>query len=91
MLAAIALPAPAATGGPAFVQQVSKRGVAASLALTPSANVTAGNRLVVEVGVWSAGNASASGVTDSAGNTYTKLKGFKASDNTELSAAKLLA
>ena len=35
--------------------------------------------------MWSAGNASASGVTDSAGNTYTKLTSFKASDNTELS------
>jgi hypothetical protein len=39
----------------------------------------------VQVGVWSFGNASASGVTDSAGNTYTKLTSLKASDDTELS------
>ena len=52
---------------------------------TMTANVTSGNRLIVEMGVWSYGNASASGVTDSAGNTYTKLTAFKASDNTELS------
>ena len=86
VLAAVALPAPAATGGqPAFVQQVSKRQVTASLALVPTANVATGNRLIVQAGVWSYGNASASGVTDSAGNTYTKLKAFKATDNTELS------
>jgi hypothetical protein len=69
----------------AFVQQVSKRGAASSLALQPTSNVTSGNRLIVEAGVWSGGNASASGVTDSAGNTYTELTHFKASDNTELS------
>jgi galactose oxidase-like protein/fibronectin type III domain protein len=86
VLAAIALPAPAATGDvPAFVQQVSKRQVTASMAVVPTANVTTGNRLIVQAGVWSYGNASASGVTDSAGNTYTKLTAFKASDNTELS------
>ena len=48
-------------------------------------NVAVGDRLVVEAGVWSAGGATASTVTDSAGNTYTKLTNFKASDNTELS------
>jgi hypothetical protein len=86
VLAAIALPAPAATPGvPEFVQQVSNRATATSLALAPTANVTAGNRLVVQVGVWGPGNPSASGVTDSAGNTYTMVKGFKASENTELS------
>jgi hypothetical protein len=86
LLAAIALPAPAATTGvPAFVQQVNKRAVGTNLTLQPSANVTTGNRLVVQVGMWSASNSSASSVTDSAGNTYTKLTAFKASDNTELS------
>ena len=72
-------------GALAFVQQVNKRGVAASLALQPTAAVTTGNRLIVQVGVWSYGNATASGVTDSAGNTYTKLTSVKASDATELS------
>ncbi|HEX6695159.1 MAG TPA: fibronectin type III domain-containing protein, partial [Solirubrobacteraceae bacterium] len=86
LLAAIALPAPAATPGvPEFVQQVNKRAVATSVALAPTANITTGNRLVVQVGVWGTGSPSASGVTDSAGNTYTKVTGFKASDNTELS------
>ncbi len=69
----------------AFVQQVSKRAVTANLTLVPTSNVSTGNRLIVQAGVWSAGNASASSVTDSAGNTYTKLTAFKASDNTELS------
>src|SRR4051812_46300715 len=80
VLAALALPAPAATGvdPPAFVQQVSKRGLTANLTLAPTANVSTGNRLIVEAGVWSAGNASASSVTDTAGNTYTKLTSFKA-------------
>ena len=85
--ASMVLSAGAATGAqaPAFVQQVSKRGVATSVALQPTANVTTGNRLIVEVGVWSSNNASASAVTDSAGNTYTELTHFKASENTELS------
>ena len=48
VLAAIALPAPAATPGvPEFVQQVNKRAVATSVALAPTANITTGNRLVV--------------------------------------------
>jgi hypothetical protein len=86
-IAAIVLSAGPATGAqsPAFVQQVSKRGLATSVALQPTSNITTDDRLIVEVGVWSAGNASASGVTDSAGNTYTELSHFKASDNTELS------
>src|SRR4051812_33950646 len=55
-----------ATGAqpPAFVQQISKRAAAASVALQPTANVTAGNRIVVEAAVWSAGGATASAVTD---------------------------
>jgi hypothetical protein len=72
-------------GAPTFVQQVSKRGVASSLTLTPANAVTVGNRLIVQAGVWSNGRATAANVTDSAGNTYTKLTAVKASDNTELS------
>ena len=78
-------PAAPVAGALAFVQQVNKRGVAASLALQPTAAVTTGDRLIVQVGVWSYGKATASGVTDSAGNTYTKLTSVKASDDTELS------
>ena len=70
---------------PSFVQQVSGRGHAGSLAVTPGSAVTTGDRIVVEVGVWSSGHATASGVTDAAGNTYTELTHFTAPDGTEMS------
>jgi Domain of unknown function (DUF1929)/Fibronectin type III domain len=71
---------------PAFVQQVSAhQGSASAVAVTPASAVTGGNRLLVEVGAWKSGGATASSVTDSAGNTYTELTHFKASDGTELS------
>ena len=57
----------------------------ASLSVTPGSAVTAGDRLVVEVGVWNSSGATASSVTDSAGNIYTELTHFKASDKTEMS------
>ena len=81
-----AAPARAAGGAPAFVQQASAHsgGSTALGAKLPGA-VTAGNRLVVEVGVWSAAQATTGSVTDSAGNTYTELTHFTASDHTELS------
>ena len=37
------------------------------------------------VGVWRSGSATAKSVTDSAGNTYTEVQHFKASETTELS------
>ncbi|HET7486281.1 MAG TPA: fibronectin type III domain-containing protein [Acidimicrobiales bacterium] len=83
LAAARPVPAPAATG-PAFVQQVSVHGLGTSKTLTPAANITAGNRMVVEVGIWNSSAATASSVTDSAGNTYTLLLRFKASENTEM-------
>jgi hypothetical protein len=71
---------------PTFVQQVSAHsGKAASIAATLPANTTAGNRLVVEVGVWSSGAATASTVTDSAGDSFVKLLSFAASDHTQMS------
>ena len=77
---------PTATTAPAFVQQVSGHAhKVASLAVTPAGSLTAGNRLVVEVGVWSSASATASSVKDSAGDTFTELLHFKASDGTELS------
>jgi Domain of unknown function (DUF1929)/Fibronectin type III domain/Glyoxal oxidase N-terminus len=85
LLAVKPFAAPAATGGPTFVQQVAKRAAAASVTLQPSAAVTAGNRLIVEAAIWSSSNATASAVTDSAGNAYTELTHFTASDHTELS------
>jgi hypothetical protein len=53
--------------------------------VTPGAAVAAGDRMVVEVGVWNSSGGTASAVTDSAGNTYTELTHFKASDGTEMS------
>jgi Domain of unknown function (DUF1929)/Fibronectin type III domain len=76
---------PTATTSPAFVQQVSGHGHGASLAVTPGTSLTAGNRLVVEVGVWNSSDATTSGVQDSAGDTFTELLHFKASDGTEMS------
>ena len=77
---------PPSRRSPSFVQQVSAhKGNVASLAVTPGSAVTAGDRLVVEVGVWNSSGATAGSVTDSAGNTYTELAHFKASDKTELS------
>src|SRR5450759_4297885 len=71
---------------PSFVQQVSAhKGSASSLAVTPGLAVTAGDRLLVEVGVWNSQSATASSVSDAAGNTYTELTHFTASDGTELS------
>jgi hypothetical protein len=67
------------------VQKVSARGHAGSLGVTPGSAVTTGDRMMVEVGVWNSSGATASAVTDSAGNTYTELTHFKASDQTEMS------
>jgi len=53
--------------------------------VTPSANIAAGDRLVVLVGVWNNGRPTASSVTDTAGNAYTEVLHFVASDGTELS------
>jgi hypothetical protein len=77
---------PTAAPTPAFVQQISAHssGVS-SLTLKPNANVVSGNRLIVEVGVWSGGGATTSSVTDSAGDTYVELLHFQASDKTEMS------
>jgi N,N-dimethylformamidase beta subunit-like, C-terminal/Domain of unknown function (DUF4082)/Fibronectin type III domain/Bacterial Ig domain len=71
---------------PAFVQAVTAHGLdRAALTATPAATVTAGNRLIVEVGIWSSGHATAAAVTDSAGNAYTEVLHFVAADGTEQS------
>ena len=76
----------AAPQNPAFVQQVSAHSSrVTSLGVTPAAAVASGDRLVVEVGVWNSSGSTASSVTDSAGNTYTEVLHFVASDRTELS------
>lgn len=71
---------------PAFVQEGAVHaGNSAQTTVTLGRAITAGDRLVVELGVWSSSNATANGVTDSAGNTYTELTHFTASDHTEMS------
>jgi hypothetical protein len=70
----------------AFVQQVAAHALSVtSLSVTPAGAVTTGNRLVVLVGVWASGNPTAQTVTDAAGNTYTEVLHFKASEGTEMS------
>jgi hypothetical protein len=76
---------PSATPAPGFVQQAGGRGLGATRAVTMPSTVLAGDRMVVEVGVWNSDHATATGVTDTAGNTYTRLSTKVASDGTELS------
>jgi hypothetical protein len=79
-------PGSAPPPGPAFVQASTAHGLnKGSLAVTPATAITAGNRIVVEVGIWNASHATARSVTDSAGNTYTEVLHFVASDGTEQS------
>jgi hypothetical protein len=69
---------------PAFVQQTSVHSSnVTSVTLTPSAAITAGNRIVVVVGIWSSGSATAKSVTDAAGNAYTEVLHFIGSESTE--------
>jgi hypothetical protein len=71
---------------PSFVQQASAHAAGvASLGVTPGAAVASGDRLVVAVGVWNSSSATTANVSDSAGNIYTELVHFAASDHTELS------
>ena len=77
---------PSAATAPAFIQQASTHVAAASsISVTPSASLGAGNRLVVEVGAWSAGGAKTTSVTDSAGDTFTEVSHFTGPDQTEQS------
>jgi hypothetical protein len=77
---------PSAAAVPAFVQQASTHAASASsVSVTPSAPLGTGDRLVVEVGVWSGANATTSAVTDSAGDTFTEVSHFTGPDQTEQS------
>ncbi len=82
-VAAPALPAAAATVG--FVQQASAHGSGKSLAVTTGANVTSGDRLVVEVGTWSSVGATASSVNDALGDSFVEVTHFTAADDAEMS------
>jgi hypothetical protein len=71
---------------PAFVQQSSiHKGGVSSTSVTLGSPSVVGNRMIVEVGTWGSGSPTAKSVTDSAGNTYTELTHFTASDHTEMS------
>ncbi len=86
MVSGHSVPATAAPVSPAFVQQASAHGSAkSSLAVTTGSNVTAGDRLVVGVGVWKASGASTASVTDGAGDPFVEVTHFTASDGTEMS------
>src|SRR6266567_3967244 len=82
----VALPALAAAATPTFVQQANTHAHNVStLSVTLPATASAGDRLVVEVGVWRNGGALTSSVTDSASDAYVEVTSFTASDGTELS------
>jgi hypothetical protein len=71
---------------PAYVQQASTHAASvSSLSVTPSKPLGTGNRLVVEVGVWSSAKATTSSVTDTAGDTFTEVSHFTGPDQTEQS------
>ncbi len=77
---------PSSVAVPAFVQQASTHaGSVSSLSVTPSQPLGTGNRLVVEVGVWSGSKATTSSVTDTAGDTFTEVSHFTGPDQTEQS------
>ena len=77
---------PSTASVPAFVQQVSAHvGRVGSLSVTPSAVLGAGDRLVVQVGVWNSAHATTSSVGDAAGDVFTEVSHFAAADGTEQS------
>jgi hypothetical protein len=77
---------PTNVASPSFVQQASiHKGSGTTAAVALGSPVTVANRLVVQVGVWNTSSATATKVTDSAGDTYTELTHFTASDSTETS------
>lgn len=85
-VSAMAAVSPATTSAPGFVQEASAHGSGkSSIAVTPANSVTAGDRLVVEVAIWNASHPTTSSVTDSAGDSFTEVLHFTASDGTELS------
>ena len=75
-----------AVATPAFVQQTSTHQQNKTVVtLTPTTALTAGNRLIVQVGVWGNPAATAASVTSSTGEVFTKVLDVTASDQTQLS------
>ncbi|HEY3607983.1 MAG TPA: galactose oxidase-like domain-containing protein, partial [Pseudonocardiaceae bacterium] len=82
----VAMPALAVSATPGFVQQAYTHAHNVStLSVTLTATTSAGDRLVVEVGVWRNGGGITSAVTDSANDVYVEVTSFTASDGTEMS------
>ena len=75
---------PSMTSPPVFIQEATAeaQSVTNGISVSPTSNLTAGNRLVVEV-VESAG--ATTNVTDSVGDTFTKLTSVTASNGTQMS------
>lgn len=69
----------------AVVQQATSHGNGATRPVPLAAGLTAGDRMVVEAGVWGPNNQKAQSVTDTAGDTYTEVLKKTASDGTEQS------
>src|SRR5262249_11243008 len=77
---------PAPPTAPAFVQAATAHALdVTSLSATPTPPVATGNGLVVEAMTWANSGPTITSVTDSAGNTYTKLTSLVATDKTEMS------
>lgn len=78
---------PASSTTPTFVQEASADAGAnvTSLTVTPTSAITAGDRLIAEVGVSNSSGATAQTVSDSAGDTYTELEHFASPSGVEMS------
>ena len=78
---------PSITSPPVFVQEATAQAqsVTTGISVSPTSDLTAGNRLVVEVASWNPAGADTTSVTDSVGDTFTELTSFTASDGTQMS------
>jgi hypothetical protein len=77
---------PANNPGPAFVQRASTNSVnKTTLGVALPSPTVQNNRLVVQVGVWNTAAATVTSVTDNAGDTFTLVTSFVATDKTQMS------
>jgi RHS repeat-associated protein len=71
---------------PAFVQQTSTHQLSkAAVQSTLTSPLGNGGRLIVEAAVWANPTATVANVADSAGDVFTQVTGFTASDSTQMS------
>ena len=79
---------PSTSAPPVFIQQASAHASSVSTAgisVVPTSDVTAGNRLVVEVGAWRSGGGNTTNVTDAAGDSFTELTSSTSADGAQMS------